>query len=72
MVEWLAEHIVSSREVVKRENLELRSMVIMTLHCANGEREERNYLEAELTMAKELAVKGQESLSKLQESLDLL
>lgn len=29
---WLAEHIVSSQEAVERENLELQSMVMMTLH----------------------------------------
>lgn len=46
-------------------------MVTMTLRYANGEREERSCMEAELAMAREWVVKAQESLSKLQESLDM-
>lgn len=44
---------MSNREVVRRENLELRSMVMTTLHYASEEREERNCLEAKLAMARE-------------------
>lgn len=40
-------------------------MVKMTLDYANGESEERSFLKAELAMARECAVKAQESLSKL-------
>lgn len=63
---------MNGRETVERENLKIRSMVMMTLHYTRGEREERSWLEAKLAMAKKWAMIAQESLSKLEESLDLV
>lgn len=51
--------------MVERENLELRSMIITTLHYASGERVERSFLEVKLAMAREWALKPQELLRKL-------
>lgn len=68
----MAKHKVRGREAIKRQNLGLQSVVMTTLHYANGKKKERSCLEAELAIAREWAVKAQESLNKLQESHDLL
>lgn len=62
----LANFILSGQKAIKKEKLELHSMVITSLHYANGERKERNCLEMELAMAKGWIVLAQKSLSQVQ------
>lgn len=61
----LVNFLVSSQEAVEKENWELRSMLMTSLHYVSGERNERNFLEVELTMENWWAVLAQESLSWL-------